>query len=88
VTRHGWSREEESADRWGPHVSERKREKALLLECTNLKRRRLLVNAPQCHEPSGLREGGSGLRGRWVSVGGLGRIPIEDSKEILFSNLK
>jgi hypothetical protein len=51
--RHG--EEEEWADRRGPLVSERKREKALLLECTNLKRMRLLANAPWRHRPSGLR---------------------------------
>jgi hypothetical protein len=50
----GWRGEkEERADWWGPHVSERKREKALLLECTNPKRRYHLANAPRWHGPRG-----------------------------------
>jgi hypothetical protein len=50
----GWHGEkEERADWWGPHVSERKREKALLLECTNPKRRYHLANAPRRRRPMG-----------------------------------
>jgi hypothetical protein len=45
----------------GPTCEREKREKALLLECTNLKRRCLLVDAPGQLGPTGSSGGGGSL---------------------------
>jgi hypothetical protein len=64
--------EEERTDRRSPHVGERKREKALLLECTIPKTRHLLAIVPRQLGLSGLCGGGGSLRGRWADTCGLG----------------